>query len=1594
MLTPDALAEKLRGMLPAELHAAVPRLAALIASAAEGAPVAEELRLELARDATLAPLLARLAGQRLRVNGVELRFDAVQHTSPGGVAELSGDTISVGAINASASAIAIGRGATAFSLHLSLHGTGLGLSQTPVPRRLFPRPLPQPRLFWGRAAPQRLLAAELRPRGGAFISGPLGCGATTLLRQVAGSEAALALRDGTVFLDGSFEPDQPDDLTQALYNRFFADASGATLVLPRESRASELSSLQALVVLDRLRIDSRELDRLAQTLQASGAVLVAAEDLGSDALLPVELEPLAPADALALFAAQAGSAYSDADSELAGRLCETLGGLPLGLVLAARLVAAGTPLAELAATAAGLPEEAEPLARAVRLTLGRLDEADLAMLAAVVHALPGPAELAALAETSALPATEAAPRLKRLVRYALLVKENSQCYRLANESLRCVLAPLLEEGETRTLAVGYFARTAQAFAGDPGWLASQAQNLLATAREALQLGQPAEAGRLLRAAQPELVARAYWAGWNELAEQALLAAEQTGDAALRAWALHERGTHAGLEGELAAARADLELAEQLRLSLGDLPGAALSRNNLQVLGLAPPPPDGGQTDVKRVDVLLRRRPRLAFGGLGSVLLLTLLAPVLLLVALLNINVAPRARASATPLEGPAPLDVTLDASGSGDWNFTQSLTYIWEPGDGSPAIETQEPRVRHLFRSSGAYEVVLRVRDSQGAESMAPPLRIQVTNAPPRVTISGQPPDADLRAGQPIVLSGAAVDPQDGAVPAEGLRWTLTLVDGEQRQILAEQQGERFEFELPALDPLAAQEPWLAVRLVASDSEGLVGEALAELRPTLERVALTSEPPGLRLEVDGLAQPTPLRATFWPGAQLTVLASSQQDAAGTSWGFAGWQDEVAENRRVLTAGGEYQALFVRSSLSFVESSLRAAEVDEVVEVQIRVDPPPTQDLLLRYSVDSADSSATEGQDYQLPDQRLVRIGAGQSTGTIPIRLFVDGIDEPDERLRIEVRSEQGGVEGAATLVIEDSDPAPAVEIVAPEELEEGQQAQITLRLSGPSSREIRVPFSLGGNATLGDDYSYLAPEGDVLVFAPLTTEQAITLVVNEDGLDEAAEQVSFSFGAAQDSGFAGQELVVRLIDADVPAVGFSAARYEGAENTGPVEIVLVLDQPAAEPLTVRLSVSGGLATPGADFDDPSGELTFAVGQQSQSIQIEIVNDAIYEQTESFELQLDAPAVQEGAAQATVAILDDEPAPLVTFGTWPATVQVSEGVGTLNVPLILSAESQLAVPARLEAVAGQSQNGARPGEDFVALDTSIAVGPEGASVSLQILQDRLYEGEQSFALRLFGADGTFLEARTITILDDDLPEVNFEPLPLVDEGSRQNRTVTFSARLKNAEPNNAAAYAEVRLFVYSPLGTSATAGQDYLPISDGPVNIFPGREPDPPMQVTIFGDTLYEGAQDFQVELRSPDGQTLASQIVVIIDDDVPQVRLEPARAITVDEGDEEFFYVEFRASLTNAETWADLPLYVYTPPGFTATPDDDYGAIPGSLVRLFPASQQVQVLQITVYGDDAVEADETFRVEIRTPDGQTRLAATTVTIRNDDSDLQ
>ncbi len=348
---------------------------------------------------------------------------------------------------------------------------------------LLPR---QSHTFYDRTDIIGSLQSEIRPGGGVWLHGARGCGLSMLLRKTANLPVAGTLPNGAIYLDGTLEPADRDEILRRLYIAY--NLSDVPIAIHPAVARGFLSGLQALFVFDALSLSHSELVNLADTLRGS-AVLIAAEGPAPTTLEDVSLGGLPRQDAIQLCSSVSQIDGSEPDlAPLLDQLCAALDDLSLPLVLIGQLLRArgatpaqvvarldelidssapaehaiGQPVAT--TTGDGPASVREPLTLAVQLSLETLSSDECAVLTVLAHTGQHGIELAALAAASQLTAAAIEPALMRLMDLGLATSGNER-YQVSTSSVGHVVKQLLPAGDERRRAAAFYASAASARAG-------------------------------------------------------------------------------------------------------------------------------------------------------------------------------------------------------------------------------------------------------------------------------------------------------------------------------------------------------------------------------------------------------------------------------------------------------------------------------------------------------------------------------------------------------------------------------------------------------------------------------------------------------------------------------------------------------------------------------------------------------------------------------------------------------------------------------------------------------------------------------------------------------------------------------------------------------------------------------------------------------------------------------------------------------------------------------------------------------------------------------------------------------------------------
>jgi chorismate-pyruvate lyase len=187
--------------------------------------------------------------------------------------------------------------------------------------------------------------------------------------------------------------------------------------------------------------------------------------------------------------------------------------------------------------------------------------------------------------------------------------------------------------------------------------------------------------------------------------------------------------------------------------------------------------------------------------------------------------------------------------------------------------------------------------------------------------------------------------------------------------------------------------------------------------------------------------------------------------------------------------------------------------------------------------------------------------------------------------------------------------------------------------------------------------------------------------------------------------------------------------------------------------------------------------------------------------------------------------------------------------------------------------------------------------------------------------------------------------------------------------------------------YATANGSAVAGSDYT-ATTGTLTLAPGQT-SKTVTVTVTGDTAVEANETFVVNLSAPSGATLADGqgLGTVLNDDGPLLRINDVSKAEGHSGTTAF---TFTVTLSPASTGTVTVNYA-TANG-SAVAASDYTAANGTLT--FAPGQTSKTVTVSVLGNTAVEANETFVINLSGASGATILDSQGLgTVLNDDGPL-
>ena len=218
---------------------------------------------------------------------------------------------------------------------------------------------------------------------------------------------------------------------------------------------------------------------------------------------------------------------------------------------------------------------------------------------------------------------------------------------------------------------------------------------------------------------------------------------------------------------------------------------------------------------------------------------------------------------------------------------------------------------------------------------------------------------------------------------------------------------------------------------------------------------------------------------------------------------------------------------------------------------------------------------------------------------------------------------------------------------------------------------------------------------------------------------------------------------------------------------------------------ISLSTCDGTDAAGQDYEAAQATVTIPAGETSTSVTLTLVvlDDDAGEDNEALDITGTTPGtIQVRAAQVTIE--DDDPEP-ISISLQATTPPLSEGGGTTTIPvqatLVGGGTRGEDTKVTLSVVDLTATDGYDYTADWDSATLTIPTGkfPANANLTLKMVEDTLYEGDEGFAVRGQNANpGLPVNGIRLAILDND-PEPNTVTLTISDDSLLEGPDTHFS-----------------------------------------------------------------------------------------------------------------------------------------------------------------------------------------------------------------------
>jgi chitinase len=418
---------------------------------------------------------------------------------------------------------------------------------------------------------------------------------------------------------------------------------------------------------------------------------------------------------------------------------------------------------------------------------------------------------------------------------------------------------------------------------------------------------------------------------------------------------------------------------------------------------------------------------------------------------------------------------------------------------------------------------------------------------------------------------------------------------------------------------------------------------------------------------------------------------------------------------------------------------------------------------------------------------------------------------------------------------------------------------------------------------------------------------------------------------------------------------------EGNTGTANATFTVTLSVASGQTVTVNYATANGTAVAPGDYTARSGVVTFPIGTTTQQVTVPVVGDTLSEVNEQFTVNLSNPSgATISSGQGSGTITDNDPLPSLSINNVTGTANA-----TFTVTLAVASGQTVTVNYATTDATATAPADYNPTSGLL----TFPAGTLTRQIVVPVVGDLLDENAETYTVTLSGASGATIGTAfgTGTITDNDAtPSLTIDNVAVTEGNAGSTTPAIFTVTL------SAVSGRQVTVNYATANNTATAASGDYTSVMTTTL-AFPPGVTTRTIDVLVLGDTLYEAAETFRVNLSAATNSTLATSqgTGTILDDDTPPSLTIGSPVVTeTNSGSTTMTFVVSQSVVSGVNTTVDFA----TADG-TATAGIDYTARTGTLT--IAAGSVSGTIAITRFGDTVPEADETLFVDLSGPTNAT-----------------